>query len=258
MEQWLWLLVPESGGRAGKPAPLSRGRAGKPPPAVVSPKRLSLAEARLDALDPAERAEFVRLKTYGKYEIFVQGFPRDPNYGRYHELAEKADSRLRDRLRSGAWLGIGRDPLQPHVVFAVGAERFGHLQFDFDKSALQGDGVRIIEVSVSTVGAIRLFKSSKEARLGALYLDLSEKSFDLLLLLAEAAKRGDPLVPNRVLKERLYPDANDKALGQGVADLWKHLERSGMSRESARGLVVNAFRRGYFVNLPGVEVIVEG
>ena len=171
---------------------------------------------------------------------------------------ERSETTLRNNLCSGAWLATGRDPNQsidaPRV--AIPCDRFAHLEFDFEKTALQGDSVRIVEVLVSTAGAIQLFRSSKLARLGALHLDLSEKSFDLLLLLADAAKRGQALVPNRVLKEILYSDANDKALGQGVSDLWRHLERSGMSRKSTRDLVVNAPRRGYYLNLPGVEVVI--
>jgi len=186
------------------------------------------------------------------------GGPSDPNADLYSELEARADTVLRANLRSGAWLATGRDPLQHHDAprFAVPPDRFAHLEFDFDKSALQGDGVRIIEVLVSPAGALKLFKPSKQAQLGTLFLDISPKSFDLLLHLAEGARRQQLLVRNEVLKEMVFRNAQDKALGQGVNDLWKQLERSGMSRSLARSLVVNVPRRGYYLNLPGVEIFI--
>jgi hypothetical protein len=51
-------------------------------------------------------------------------------------------------------------------------------------------------------------------------------------------------VLNQVLKDEVfYKATNVKALGQD-GDLWLQLERSGMSRKSARSLVVNVPRRG--------------
>ncbi len=233
-----------------------------PPPAVMTPKRIVLSDARLEALDPAERAEIERLTTegYSQHLIYVSDSPNNPYYRRYEELVQRAENKLREKLTSDSWLATGRNPGDPIDAprVAIPCERFKFLEFDFDRTALQGDGVRITEVLVSTAGAIRLFQSSKQGRLGAHYLQLSEQSFDLLSILAKWAKRGEPLVPNRVLKDKVFSKAtNDKALGQGVSDLWKHLQRSGMNRTSARSLVVNVPRRGYFLNLPRVEIFID-
>jgi hypothetical protein len=132
----------------------------------------------LEALDAAERLEARRLEEegYDKHWLYVSDSPSNPYYSRYEKLMERAERTLRDKLASGAWLATGRDPRQPTDAprTAIPSDRFAFLEFDFDKTALQGDDVRIIELLVSTAGAIRLSKSAKLARLGALDLQLSE------------------------------------------------------------------------------------
>lgn len=247
--------------RAGRPK-LTRPRSRAAPPVVVPPTRLSLQQARLEALDSIDRSEFLHLAAdgWGHPRVYDLSRPSPPQYGRYDDLLELADRTLRARLSNETWLATGRDPSEgidaPRKV--IPSDRFPYLEFDFDKSALQGDRVRIIEVSVSPVGALHLFELSKQARLGALYLELSEQSFKLLFKLAEWAKRGQPLVPNEKLRAEVFPNAtNLSALGQGVTDLWAHLERSGMTRGTARSLVINVPRRGYYLNLVGLEIFLH-
>jgi len=239
----------------------TRKRQLRPPSVIVEPRRLSLREARLEALDRAERSELVRLEAqgYGHPRIYNLSFPPNPHYRRYDELMERATRTLREKLATGAWLVTGRDPRAaidaPRI--ALTEDRFAHLEFDFERSGLQGDEVRIIEVLVSTAGALHLYRLTKQARLGALHLHLSGQPFDLFLRLAQAAKSGGLLVPIKVLKDELFASANDKALGQCVEDLRSQFERSGLGRKSARLLVANVPRQGYYVNLPGVEITIH-
>src|SRR5262245_52215288 len=87
----------------------------KVPPSVMVPRRFSLREARLEALPPAERAEFVRLvaQGWGQPRVYNLLGPSDPEHRRYDELLEGSETALRNNLISGAWLATGRDPLQP-------------------------------------------------------------------------------------------------------------------------------------------------
>lgn len=42
-----------------------------------------------------------------------------------------------------------------------------------------------------------------------------------------------------------------------MSDFWSHLERSNMGRKSARSLIVNVPRQGYYLNLPEVETFID-
>jgi DNA-binding response OmpR family regulator len=115
---------------------------------------------------------------------------------------------------------------------------------------------RIIEVEISLDGALHISRRFRHARLGITPLDLSERSFDLLLMLAEKVR--DPFVPLKELEVRFYKEStNTKALNQGMDDLKDHLERSGVSSKTVEQLIVNVRGKGYCLNMPPAEVLIE-
>ena len=92
--------------------------------------------------------------------------------------------------------------------------------------------------------------------MGILPLDLSDRSFDLLLMLAERVT--DPFVPLGELNKRFYENAtNPKALNQGMDELKEHLERSGIGQETVEQIIGNIRGKGYCLNMPAAEVLIE-
>jgi DNA-binding response OmpR family regulator len=112
-------------------------------------------------------------------------------------------------------------------------------------------------VEIAADGGLRISKPFKRARLGIVDLDLSSRSFDLLLTLAEGAANELPFVALEELAKRHFENAtNDKALGQGIEDLRIQLG-SRIGRKTADVLIVNIRGKGYRLNMPAAEITIE-
>ena len=224
-------------------------------------KRLTVQEAMLASADPAEAAEIRRLEGegYSTHIIFAGGTETESDRikSRLLELRIRADRQLKARLATGAFVATGRDPRDPFSPRQlILPDRWRYLEVDYDRSAVEADRVWIVEVEVSLDGALHMSRRFRSARLGILPLDLSDRSFDLLLMLAERVR--DPFVPLGELNKRFYENAtNPKALNQGMDELKEHLERSGISQETVEQIIVNIRGKGYCLNMPAAEVLIE-
>jgi DNA-binding response OmpR family regulator len=118
---------------------------------------------------------------------------------------------------------------------------------DFEKWEVRLAGVLIVEVEISW-GGLQIHANRRQALFGPVELSLSPRSFDLLLMLAEAAPHMATLDQ---LKDRLLSkDHGDKALGQAISNLRDSLKDSGVEPGTADGLIENIRGEGYRLKLP--------
>jgi len=242
-----------------------RAKGAKNPRLLVQPpqalKRLTLRQAMLASTVSREAAEIRRLEGagYGGPLFFVGGpeTESDRNQSRLWQLRIRADKALKARLLSGELVATGRDPRDPFSPRRpIAVDRWRYLECDYEKSAVEAEQTKIIEVEISLDGALHVSRRFRHARLGITPLDLSDRSFDLLLMLAERVR--DPFVPLKELEVRFYKDStNMKALNQGMDDLKERLERSGVRHETVEQLIVNIRGKGYRLNMPPAEVLIE-
>jgi hypothetical protein len=251
------LTVAQSTRRGGKAR--SAGLASTEPELLP---RMTLWEALLASTVADEAAELHRLgPAYGKHQMFITGTP-ESEYERsqalFSQFRARAEKKLRERLRSGELVGTGhdsRDPFGPRRQ--IPADRWAHVIIDYETSTVEAGQVTIIEVEIAADGGLHINKPFKRARLGVVDLNLSGRSFELLVTLAEGAKKEVPFVSLEDLAKKHFEKAtNDKALGQGIEDLRIQL-RSRIGRKAADHLIVNLRRKGYRLNMPAAEITIE-
>jgi hypothetical protein len=224
-------------------------------------KRLTLNEAMLASADPAEAAEMRRLEAagYSTHIIFAGGTETESDRikSRFLDMRIRANRQLKARLATGELVATGRDPTDPFSPRRlIPPDRWRYLEVDYDRSAVVADQVWIVEVEVSLDGALHISRRFTSASLGMLPLVLSDRSFDLLLMLAERVK--EPFVPLGELNKRFYEKAtNPKGLNQGMDELKEHLKRSGISPETVEQIVINIRGKGYCLNMPATEVLID-
>lgn len=223
---------------------------------------MTLWEALLACAPADEATELSRLGPgYGRYQMIIIGAPEtehDRTQARYSQYRARAEEKLRAKLGSGELLATGRDPRDPFAPRQkIDADRWPHVKIDFERAALEAGQVPIIEVEISRQGGLHMNTSFKRGRLGIIDLDLSGRSYDLLLTLAEGAQKGVPFVSLKELVKKHFDKAtNDKALGQGIEHLRIQLGRK-IGRQAANALIVNVPRQGYRLNIPATEVRIE-
>jgi DNA-binding winged helix-turn-helix (wHTH) protein len=239
-------------------------RTGRPiGPAPARPalsKTLTLREALLAFGDPEEIAEMLRLEKagYGGYgaDIFFIGGPEtqsDRDRARHARLHQNAEDALHAKLVTGEAIATGRDPRQAidAARVRIPSERWRTLAFDFANSAAIGDGTRITEVLVPSVTELHIRKAARTAQLGVTRLILAPQSFDLLVMLAEAAPAP---VAHSEIRERLFRKREEKAVGGGIAVLKRQMVRSGLDQALVDDLIVVVRRIGYRMTLRAEQV----
>jgi DNA-binding winged helix-turn-helix (wHTH) protein len=225
--------------------------------------RLTLKEALLASTEPEEAAEIRRLEGagYGGPLFFVGGpeTEYDRNQSRVGHLRIRAESQLKAKLMTGELVATGRDSRDPFAPRRqIPADRWRYLEIDYQKSAVEAEQARIIEVEISADGGLHMSRQLRLARLGNVPLVLSRRSFDLLLTLAEAACAGHTFVSLEELTKKHYEKAtNDKALGQGIEGLRQHLVRSGVARKTVDRLIINVRGKGYGLSVPAAEIAIS-
>lgn len=222
-----------------------------------------MKEALLAATEPDEASEIRQLEA-GGYDapIMILGGPEtefDRGQSRLWSLRRSAENTLKARLMTGELVATGRDARDPFASRqAIPADRWPYLVIDYAKSAVEAGQAQIVEVEISFDGALHISRQFRRARLGIVHLDLSDRSFDLLLTLAEGAGRGYPFVSLAELKARHFAKSrNPKALGQGMETLKKHIERSGIARNKAEELIGNVRGKGYQLNMRAAEIAID-
>jgi hypothetical protein len=235
------------------PPSIGRRRADAAGQDDVWPERLSLREAVLKVLEPTEREELIGLQGEA-YMVYATMSP-SPRGRRYLDLCAKGWAKLQPHLVSSELLGTGQDPRDPFGPRRpIPAERWPHATLNFEKWTVGIGGLTIVEVEI-TWGGLQIFVAFRRARLGPLDLELSPRSFDLLLMLAEGAMKGEPMVTLDQLKDRLLTkDHGEKALGQAIGRLRDDLERSGVTSRTVDKLIANVRGEGYRLNLPAAHI----
>ncbi len=223
--------------------------------------RMTLWEALLASTVRDEAAQLHRLGPgYGVNQLIIVGGPEtesDRERARYSQYRERAEKKLRARLRAGELLATGRDSRDPFAPRRpIPADSWPHLKIDYVNSTIEVGLVQVIGVQIALAGGLHINTVFRSARLGVVDLVLSARSLDLLLSLAEGAEDGLPFVSLETLGKKHFEHAtNDKALGQGIEDLRNQLG-SKIGREAAVQLVSNVRGKGYRLELPPAEILI--
>jgi DNA-binding winged helix-turn-helix (wHTH) protein len=219
---------------------------------------LPVWQALLRTLAPGERAELERLKANGYGYPRVYGRP-NPDYARYDEIYEKGEQLLRARLGAGEWIASGyhkgSEVDAPRAL--VAPDRWPSVSIDADDSSVTVAGVQLVEVRIATAVTLRISTSLKMTTYGFNTLHLSPRSFDLLLVLAEAARAGKPFAPTHELESPLPRSHDDKAVGQGISKLKADLKKSGVSPTIAQALIEPVRGKGYMLNIAPEAILIE-
>jgi hypothetical protein len=230
-------------------------------PAVAEAADLKLWDAALAALDSRDRAELQRLTPkHGHPRIELLGH-HDPDRARHDELLARAEAGLCGRLSCGAWCLSGYPARaranEPRVSMLP--DRAPHATFDYGASSVTVGGDQLIEVVVSTRPVLSLFRSraGRRATYGFTTLKLSQASFDLLWVLAEAAAASKlPLLADLQNISKAYK--GNQALAQGISKLKRDWCLSGTSRDEVWSLLQPIRGTGcYELKLPPERLFLE-
>jgi hypothetical protein len=177
------------------------------------------------------------------------------------------------KLRDGSLVATGYDSRAainaPPV--AIPADRWRVLTPNFEDSSAAGGGLSIGGILVSDSnrpGArreasspepqLRIAKAARRACFDGLDVKLTARSFDLLVILAEAAIQGAVPVLKRHLEDRLLGrNFSDKAIGQAINRLKSELTKSGVSHHRAQSLIENVQAVGYRLRVATSDVRVD-
>jgi DNA-binding response OmpR family regulator len=118
---------------------------------------------------------------------------------------------------------------------------------NFEKWTVGIGGLTIVEVEI-TWGGLQIFVF-RRARLGPLDLELSPRSFDLLLMLAQAAEKGEPMVTLDQLRTGYY-EGYGKGFRASYCEAEDDLERSGVNSQTVDKLIANVQGEGYRSRYP--------
>ena len=241
---------------------------------------LTLEEALRAWGDPAEVAEMTILRKEGAHEPLVHyplGIDPVPDYvvrrDRYDELRKQLEAAFVAQLQDGSLEARGYDeraPINAERVI-VPAERWHELIPNFDGSSAAGAGVTISGIRVSRVNIVRtrpggslseaklhILKATRRARFDSCDFKLTPKSFNLLAILAEAARQGVALVRHDQLENKLFEyNKNEKAVGQAIFKLRSELTKSGVRAEKASSLIENVRAQGYRLSLSASDIRID-
>lgn len=244
---------------------------------MTEPTRFTLQEALLRWGNQAAVTEMLELKKKG-YDapILVIGRTEtedDRKAFRYRKLRGDLEAEIMGLLQGGPLISTGYDSRSPidALESTIRADRWRVLTPNFDDSSAAGKGFEITGILVSSLDSFRtpkevilpepplqIARAARRARLYGRDLNLTPRSFDLLVLLAEGAIQGAVPVPKRNLEGRLLPkDFSDKALGQMVNRLKNEMIKSGIDRESAQSLIANIRAVGYCLTLSSSDIRIE-
>ncbi len=227
----------------------------KPPP-QGAPSRFSLRDALLDLLEPAEQADLIKLEPKAAANLYT-ALSLNREKQRYLELCNKAWDVLLPRLWSGECIGTGcapGDPFAPHR--AIPARRWAYANPNYKHWTVTIGNVELIEIEISTVGGLHVYKSLRQARLGTVTFKLGT-NISLFLTLVDGAKSGRTLEPVEELKQKHFSASTDpKVVGQGIFKIRQQMIRAGVNKETADNLITNE-TGGYRLNMPSAEITIE-
>ena len=234
----------------------------------------TLAEALLAWGDPAAVAEMTELAE-GGYDgpgIFslegpVTGCER--KVFRYQELRSQLEQELTQKLRDGSLVATGYDSRAaidaPPV--AVPADRWRVLTPILEDSSAtaagmaitgilvyEGDPATVLPASL-TEPRLEIRRRARRVRLGDTGVSLSPRSFDLLLMLAEAAVTVEAPVPRSDIEDRLWSGyVSKKAVADAVNKLKAELETQGVVEAADCPLIINHRVIGYRLTITPAEI----
>jgi hypothetical protein len=173
------------------------------------------------------------------------------------ELCYKAWDALLPRLSSGECIGTGCAPGNPFARHqAIPASRWAYAEPNFEHWTIKIGNVDVIEIEISTVGGLHVYKSLRQTRLGTATFKLGA-SFSLFLTLVDGAKSGRTLEPVEELKKKHFSGSTDpKVVGQGIFKIRQQMARAGIPRETIETLIINEVG-GYRLNIPPAEITIE-
>ncbi len=225
----------------------------------AGPRRCSLREATLEALEPAERDELISLspEAFKLHDVYPGRRKR-----RYLELCNKGWAKVQPRLVTGELIAKGLDPHERSGrPEPIAEERWSHATINYETWAVQNYEVTFVQVEVSAVGGLHISEKPQKARFGAVDLDLEGRAFDVLLTLAKAAKleSDNAMVSNVLLnKKHISANAGPRELPRVIFVIRRALiERAGMSPRDARTLVQNIPNKGYRLNMSPDEIFFD-
>jgi DNA-binding winged helix-turn-helix (wHTH) protein len=227
--------------------------------------------------DPSAVAEMTRLAKEG-YDapIFIVGRPEtesDRKALRYRGLRGELKTALVEKLREGLLVATGYDSRASLAAppATIPADRWRVLAPSFEESSAAGGGLAIsgILVSSSNIAGrwkevsvpeprLRIVKAARRARFDGSDLNLSPRSFNLLMILAEGVIQGAAPVEKRLLENKLLAGTfSEKAVCQAINRLKRQMKSSGVERENAQSLIENIRAVGYRLRLSASDIQVD-
>ena len=218
------------------------------------PRRLSLREALLELLEPAEHAELNGLKREA-FQLYRSVTPSRKKQ-RYLDLCDKAWGLLLPHLSNGEYICTGCDPRQPFASpQAVPASRWANAKVNYEHWTAKIGDVEVIEIEISTAGGLHISKRFDQVRLGKFTFRLGAY-LPLFVTLATGARALRQLEPLDELRDKHFP-GDDTALGLGIFRIKQQMSRAGMDDQTVDFLITNVPRAGYRLNMRPAEIAIE-
>lgn len=241
---------------------------------MKDPRSYTLAEALLrwgDSTLVAEMTQLAKDGYDGPLIVLVPGpaSTYERNVLRYRELREQLEQALLDKLRSGSPLATGYDVRAPINAepLTIPGDRWRVLTPNYEDSSATDAGVTITGILVhedvpataplASTAQLRLEigRTTRRVRFDGTKLRLAPRSFDLLLILAEAAASTGAPVSGHDIEAGLWGVPVDKkAVNDAVGKLKSELVKQGMDEAAVRLAIENVRAKGYRLTLAPDEI----
>ena len=214
-----------------------------------STKPQTIEDALQTWCEPSLVAEMLQLKQqgYDGHQLFFAGGPEtesERKQARYRYLREQLEAELLEKLKAGELMATGYDERAPIDArkITIPADRWRTLTANFqESSAVTGNvvitGIQLLRstsraaVASRSSPRLRILVRERQAQLDGQDLNLTRRSFNLLVMLARQAAKTAHVVPKQTIEAELFAARPPKkAVAQAVWTMKRELVSTGLER----------------------------
>jgi hypothetical protein len=239
-------------------------------------KPRSLEDALQVWCEPSLVAEMLQLKTqgYGGPQLLFPGGPEtesERKQFRYWYLRKQLEAELMEKLKAGELIATGYDSLAPidEPASTIPADRWRTLTANFKESSATTGNVVITGIQVLRPTAqvpaqplsgprLRIDARTRQAQLDGTDLNLTARSFKLLVMLARQASKGAHIVPKQTIERELFAAPTDeRAVARAAWRMRQEVVSAGLERHRVEELIQNQRALGYrlMMDPPEIQIV---
>jgi hypothetical protein len=238
-------------------------------------KPRSLEDALQSWCEPSLVAEMLQLKTqgYGGPQLLFPDGPEtesERKQFRYLYLRKQLEAELLEKLKAGELIATGYDSGAPIDAppNTIPADRWRTLTANYkESSATMGNvvitGIQVLRPTAQAPApqprpGLRIDVRARQAQLDGTDLNLTARSFKLLVMLARQASKGAHIVPKQTIERELFAAPTDeRAVARAAWRMRQELVSAGLERHRVEELIQNQRALGYrlMMDPPEIQIV---